>query len=67
MPTEGVGHAGRGQSPSAAADYIATITDELTRLARSHGLDSLAYILEMAHLEAEQIAKGSNGGGRRTE
>jgi hypothetical protein len=32
---------------------------ELGNLARRHGLEPLAYILEMARLEADQIAKGS--------
>jgi len=49
----------RVQSPSAAAHYIAMLADELAQIARDHRLDGLAYILDMAHLEAEQIAKGS--------
>jgi hypothetical protein len=36
---------------------------ELARLARRHRLEPLAYILEMARLEAEQIAKGSADAG----
>ena len=32
-------------------------------MARRHGLESLRYILEMARLEADQIAKGSGDGG----
>lgn len=48
-----------GRSPSApsTAGYIASFADELSRLAKSEGLDSLAYILEMARLEADQISK----------
>jgi hypothetical protein len=47
------------QLPSATARYIATLAGELEQLARHNGLDGLAYILDMARLEANQIAKGS--------
>ncbi len=47
------------KTPSAAALYIATLTDELAQIARRHGLESLGYILDMARLEADQIAKSS--------
>ena len=40
-----------------AALYIATLADELVRLAKSHDLDALAYILDMARLEADRVAK----------
>jgi hypothetical protein len=50
-------------SPVAAAIYIGTLTEELSQMARRHGLDSLRYILDMARLEADQIAKGSGNGG----
>ena len=40
-----------------AALYIAALADELARLAKSHGLEALAYILDMARLEADQISK----------
>jgi hypothetical protein len=59
MQTNAVGERERGKSPNAVAHYIATLADQLARIARDHRLDSLAYILDMAHLEAEQIAKGS--------
>ena len=42
---------------SEAADYIASLADELAQLAKSHNLDALAYILDMARLEADQISK----------
>jgi hypothetical protein len=45
------------ETPDSAAHYIATLTEELARLARRNGLDTLGYILEMARLEADQIAK----------
>jgi hypothetical protein len=53
------------QSPSAAALYIATMSEQLGHIARRHRLDSLAYILEMARLEASQIANGSPDTTRR--
>lgn len=43
--------------PTDAALYIAAMAGELARLAESHDLDMLAFILDMAHLEADQIAK----------
>ena len=50
-------------SPVAAAIYIGTLAEELAQMAKHHGLDSLRYILDMARLEADQIAKGSSDGG----
>jgi hypothetical protein len=47
-----------GGTPDSTALYIASLTHELAQLARQQGLDSLSYILEMARLEADQIAKG---------
>jgi hypothetical protein len=47
-----------GEAPDSAALYIGSLTDELAKIARRNGLDLLGYILEMARLEAEQIAKG---------
>ena len=46
-----------------AALYIASFAEELARLAKSHDLDTLAYILDMARLEADQIAKRWSGRG----
>jgi hypothetical protein len=36
-----------------AASYIAELSSELARLAREHGLSGLAYLLDIARLEAE--------------
>jgi hypothetical protein len=47
-----------GETPDSVALYIGSLTDELAKIARRNGLDMLGYILEMARLEAEQIAKG---------
>ena len=57
MPTEG--DADRPQSPRAAALYIGKMSGELARLARRHRLEPLAYILDMAGLEADQFGKDS--------
>jgi hypothetical protein len=61
----GGGGVNEQQSPRAVAHYIAALTGELARLARGHRMDGLAYILDMAQMEAEQIAKSSaNSSGR---
>ncbi len=39
-----------------AASYIAELASELARLAREHGLPGLAYLLDIARLEAEMNA-----------
>ncbi len=48
-------------TPDAAAIYIASMTMELARLAKTHNLDALAYLLDMARLEADQVSKSWNG------
>lgn len=53
----------RAQSPRVAAQYIARLTEELATLARRQGFDGLVYILEMARLEADQIANSSADAG----
>jgi hypothetical protein len=47
----------------AAADYVAAVVLELVLIARSHRLDTLGYLLEVARLEAESISRSSNGRG----
>jgi hypothetical protein len=49
----------RSASPdvSDAAQYIASLTEELVALAKYHEWDLLAYILDVARLEADQISK----------
>jgi hypothetical protein len=44
----------------AAATYIATLTGELARLARKFGYEALAYILDMARMEAENAGRGDS-------
>jgi hypothetical protein len=52
------------ESPIATALYIGTLTEELAHLARRHGLETLGYILDMARLEADQVAKDCADTGR---
>ncbi len=40
-----------------AADYIREITEQLVTLAKTARLDSLAFILEMAALEAKELCE----------
>lgn len=47
------------QTPRSATLYIGRMSAELGRLARRYRLEPLAYILDMARLEAEQIARES--------
>jgi hypothetical protein len=47
-----------GETPHSAAKYIASLTDELAKLAKRNGLDTLSYLLEMARLAADQDQDG---------
>ena len=47
----------------AAADYVAALSTELAQIAYRHGLDSTAYMLEIAAAEA---ASCQTGGAERT-
>jgi hypothetical protein len=51
-----------GESPTASALYIASLAEELARLARTHGFETLAYLLDLAGLEADQLSKSSRAG-----
>lgn len=51
------GHKHTAAETPAAAHYIASLADELARLAKSHDLDALAYILDMARMEADNVSK----------
>jgi hypothetical protein len=42
------------------AAYIADMTGELARLAAKAELDTLSYLLAMAHVEAEVLARASH-------
>jgi hypothetical protein len=43
--------------PKVVANYLATMTAELSILARHYGFEVLGYLLEMAQLEAERSAQ----------
>ncbi|KLK94802.1 hypothetical protein AA309_00925 [Microvirga vignae] len=45
----------KGMSATEAAQYIAEFTAELSYLARQTRLDLLAYLLDMARLEAARV------------
>ena len=45
-----------------AAEYVAALTAELAGLTRRHRLKSLAYLLDLARLEAENIIQGGEKG-----
>jgi hypothetical protein len=40
-----------------AAAYVAGLTGELSNLVRRHKLDTLAYLLDMVRLEAEETIR----------
>ena len=48
---------GRGGDPQGTASYIADLTTELARLARGARLEILAYLLDVAQLEASTSAR----------
>lgn len=43
--------------PVEAAAFVARAAGELAQLARQHRLDILAYLLDMAQLEAQEITR----------
>jgi hypothetical protein len=55
---------GELDDPASAASYVATMTAELSVIARRHKLDALSYILDMARVEAENAHRHLNGGKR---
>jgi hypothetical protein len=55
-----------GESTGEAALYIASLSEELARFARAHGFETLAYLLDLARLEADQISKSSGGTATRS-
>jgi hypothetical protein len=50
----------REDEPIAVADYISAMTRELAQLAKRNGLAPLAYILDMARLEADEVSKSAS-------
>jgi hypothetical protein len=55
------GDGGTSNVVPGAAQYIASLTRELAELAKGYELEALAYILDMARLEADQICKRGDG------
>ncbi|MGE0338981.1 MAG: hypothetical protein AB7O79_03785 [Xanthobacteraceae bacterium] len=51
--------------PDEVAAYIAVLTAEMVRLARSHKLSELAYLLDLARMEAMQQRSSSSEQGRQ--
>ena len=43
--------------PEEAALHIKSAIAELSQMARLHGLDMLGYLLDMAHMEADEIVR----------
>ena len=54
-----------GQSRADAADYVAELTSELAKVARRHRLDTLGYLLDMARMEAESVARRPKAAGAK--
>ncbi|MEP9377970.1 hypothetical protein ABLE91_14725 [Aquabacter sp. CN5-332] len=60
-----------GSAPDAEADaaefaaYVASLTAELSKLARDHKLTTLAYLLEITRLEARSVTETEEGVSRR--
>ncbi len=50
-----------GDQKTQTAAYIASLTGELASIARRSGLNTLGYLLDMAKLEAEQLARLESG------
>jgi len=53
------GGSSKGAQPDSTefAAYVAALTTELSKLARSHRMPTLAYLLEMAGLEARSASR----------
>ena len=51
------------QDRAAAASYVAALSADLASIARTHGLDTLGYLLDMARMEAENATRLSSGNG----
>jgi hypothetical protein len=49
----------------AAANYIAALSAELAEIAHQHGLDTTAYMLEIAAAEAASSKPNPDNGARR--
>jgi hypothetical protein len=54
-------HGAPSDNREEAAAYLAQLSRDMAQVARRHGFDALGYILEMAHLEAENAVRHVNG------
>jgi hypothetical protein len=43
--------------PAVLAAYVASLTGDLARLCQRQGFDTLSYLLDMARLEAQTLAR----------
>jgi hypothetical protein len=48
---------GRSGEKAATAEYVADLCRDLARMARTERMDTLAYLLDMACLEAESVGQ----------
>lgn len=53
----------RDGGPMEAAEYVSQAVGELSQLARTHQLGMLAYLLDMAKLEADETLRRSRAAG----
>jgi hypothetical protein len=54
---DGQDETGDAEARLAAADYIADMSGSLAAIARTQGLKTLGYVLEMAELEARSYRR----------
>jgi hypothetical protein len=57
MHTDGIPERAAKREKGDTADYIADLCRDLARMARSERFDTLAYLLDMACLEAESAGQ----------
>jgi hypothetical protein len=50
--------------PAEAASFISGVVAELSQLSKRHGLYLLGYLLDMAQLEADEIARRESRPGK---
>ena len=55
---------GETANRTVVANYVATMSADLATMARQNGLDTLGYLLEMVRLEAENVTRHKQNGGR---
>ena len=52
---------GRDGGPLEAATYVAETLADLKLISRRHGLATLTYLLDLAHMEAEDVVRFPDG------